>query len=66
VTDGKKRVTYVIPNRYAGELNTLYRLATVESVEYGAESITAVALADARARGTMRRFAIDDPEPKEE
>ena len=66
VTDGKKRVTYVIPNKYAGELNTLYRLATVESVDYGAEAITAVALADARARGTMRRFAIDDPEPKEE
>ena len=66
VTDGKKRVTYVIPNKYAGELNTLYRLATVESVDYGAEAITVVALADARARGTMRRFAIDDPEPKEE
>ena len=60
VTAGKRRVTYVIPNREAGELNTLYRLATVESVEYGAESITVVALADARARGTMRRFAVDD------
>ena len=66
VVDGKRRVTYVIPNREAGELNTLYRLATVESVEYGAESITVVALADARARGTMRRFAIDDDEPKKE
>ncbi len=60
VTAGKRRVTYVIPNREAGELNTLYRLATVESVEYGAEAITVVALADARARGTLRRFAIDD------
>ncbi len=66
VTAGKRRVTYVIPNREAGELNTLYRLATVESVEYGAESITVVALADARARGTMRRFAIDDVVEKED
>lgn len=66
VTSGKRRVTYVIPNREAGELNTLYRLATVESVEYGAESITVVALADARARGTMRRFAVDDVVEKED
>ena len=67
VTSGKRRVTYVIPNREAGELNTLYRLATVESVDYGAEAITVVALADARARGTLRRYAIDDaPEPEEE
>ena len=66
VTAGKRRVTYVIPNREAGELNTLYRLATVESVDYGAEAITVVALADARARGTLRRFAIDDVTETEE
>ena len=66
VTAGKRRVTYVIPNREAGELNTLYRLATVESVDYGSEAITVVALADARARGTLRRFAIDDVVEAEE
>ena len=67
LSSGKRRVTYVIPNREAGELNTLYRLATVENVEYGAEAITVVALADARTRGLMRRFAVDDiPEPTEE
>ncbi len=66
VTADKRRVTYVIPNREAGELNTLYRLATVESVDYGAEAITVVALADARARGTLRRFAVDDPITDEE
>ena len=67
VTEGKRRVTYLIPNREAGELNTLYRLATVESVDYGAEGMTVVALCDARARGAMRRFAIDDvEEPAEE
>lgn len=67
VTDGKRRVTYFIPNREAGALNDLYRLATVETVDYGADGMTVVALADARARGTMKKYAIDDiPEPKED
>lgn len=67
VTDGKRRVTYLIPNSDGGALNTLYRLATVESVDYGAEGMTVVALADARARGLMRKYAIDDtPDPRED
>ena len=67
VTDGKRRVTYFIPNSDAGALNTLYRVATVEDVQYGAEGITALALADAKARGMMRKYAVDDePEPKED
>ena len=67
VTDGKRRVTYFIPNREAGALNDLYRLATVEDVDYGADGMTVVALADARARGTMKKYAIDDiPESKED
>ena len=67
VTEGKRRVTYRIPNADAGALNTLYRVATVENVEYGAEDMTVVALADAKARGMMRRYAVDDlPEPEEE
>jgi 50S ribosomal subunit-associated GTPase HflX len=60
VTDGKRRITYLIPNAEAGALNTLYRVATVESVDYGAEGITAVALADAKARGMMKKYALDD------
>ena len=67
VTDGKRRVTYFIPNAEAGALNTLYRVATVEDVQYGADGITAVALADAKARGMMKKYATDDiPEPKED
>lgn len=61
VTEGKRRITYWIPNADGGALSTLYRVATVESVEYGAEGVTAVALADAKARGVMRRYALDDP-----
>ena len=67
VTDGKRRVTYFIPNSDAGALNTLYKVANVEDVDYGADGITAVALADARARGIMKKYAIDDvEEPKED
>lgn len=67
VTDGKRRVTYFIPNAEAGALNTLYRIATVESVDYGVDGITAVALADSKARGMMRKYALDDtPTPKED
>ena len=67
VTDGKRRITYFIPNSDAGALNTLYRVANVENVEYGADGITAVALADARARGLMKKYATDDVEdPRED
>ena len=60
VLNGKKRITYRIPNSEAGALNTLYRLANVEDVEYGHEYITVTALADAKARGIMRKYAVDD------
>ena len=61
VADGKRRVTYFIPNSDGGALNTLYRFATVESVDYGADGMTVMALADAKARGMMRKYAVDDP-----
>ena len=66
VTDGKRRVTYFIPNSDGGALNTLYRVATVENVDYGVEGITVLALVDAKARGMMRKYALDDPIEKED
>ena len=67
VLEGKRRVTYLIPNSDAGALNTLYKYATVENVEYGAEGMTVLALADARARGMMKKYAVDDvPQSEEE
>ncbi len=66
VLSDKRRVTYLIPNSEAGALNTLYKNATVENVEYGADGITVTALADARVRGMMRKYALDDPEPRED
>ena len=66
-SEGKRRVTYRIPNADGGALNTLYRLATVEDVQYGAEDVTVLALADAKVRGMLRRYAVDDlPETEEE
>ena len=62
VSEGKRRITYLIPNSDGGALNTLYKYATVESVDYGAEGMTVVALADSRARGMMKKYAIDDIE----
>ncbi len=58
VAEGKRRMTYFIPNTDGAALNTLYRLATVESVDYGADGVRAVALADARARGMMKKYEI--------
>ena len=67
VLSDKRRVTYRIPNSEAGALSKLYAIATVERVDYGADAITVVAMADAKARGQMKRYAIDDePEEKEE
>lgn len=67
VAAGKRRVTYFIPNSDGGALNTLYRMATVESVEYGAEGMTVIALVDVKVRGMLRRYAVDDvPEPEDE
>ena len=64
---GKRRVTYRIPNREAGALSKLYAIASVEEVEYGADAITVVAMADAKARGQMKQYAVDDePEKKED
>ena len=60
VLSGKRRVTYFISNSDGGALNTLYKYATVENVIYGADGMTVEALADSRARGMMRKYAVDD------
>lgn len=57
--DGKRRVTFHIPNAEAGAVNRLYQNAVVESVDYGADEITVTAVVDAKTHGMMRRY---DPE----
>ena len=59
---GKTRATFIIPNAQAGAVNILYGTgAVLESLEYGEENITAVAVVDARVRGALRAFDIDPP-----
>ncbi len=65
IMNSKRPVTFTIPNSEAGALNILYKNATVQSVEYGAENIVAVALADAKTIGMLRKYT-DIPEEKEE
>ena len=60
VLSGKKRTTFRIPNNKQGAVNQLYKLASVESVDYGAEYVTVVAMADAKARGIMERYIFEE------
>ena len=39
-------------------LSSLFRMAAVESVEYGDEYITAVAVADAKTRGVLAAYEL--------
>ena len=65
IMSAKRPVTFTIPNSEAGALNQLYKNATVQSVEYGADAIVAVAFADAKTIGMLRKYT-DIPEEKEE
>ena len=60
VMAGRRRLTFVIPNAEAGALTKLYQNANVESVDYGPENITAVAVADAKTAGMLRRYLGED------
>ncbi len=64
--DGKRTVVFHIPNNEGGALNTLYREATVEDVEYGAEAMLVTAVVDARVHGMLRRFDPEWKEPEED
>ena len=65
INGGKARVTFKIPNSEAGALNRLYKDATVEEVDYGAEYVTVVATVDAKIRGMMRKYDTHPPEKEE-
>ena len=56
VMAGRRRLTFVIPNAEAGALTKLYQNASVETVDYGDENITVVAVADAKTAGMLRRY----------
>lgn len=63
---GKSRATFVIPNAEQAALNILYKNSSVESIEYGNESVTVVAVVDSKTRGTMKKYDIERPTDNEE
>jgi len=63
---GKTRATFIIPNAEQGALNTLYKNATVEDVEYGAEGVTVIAIVDSKTRGMLRKYDTEPPRREEE
>ena len=64
--EGSWRATFRIPNSKQGLLAGLYRNATVESVEYGAEAVIVTAVVDERAWGPLREYDIDPPKEEQE
>ena len=52
----KCSVIFKIPNAEQGAMNILYRDATVEDVDYGAEFVTVRAIVDAKTRGMLRKY----------
>lgn len=57
----KCSVTFRIPNAEQGALNRLYKDATVEDVEYGAEFVTVKAIVDSKTRGMLRKYDTNPP-----
>ena len=62
---GTKRVTLHLPYDKAGALDSLYREAKVESVEYG-ETVDVVAVCTPRVIGQLKDYIEGWTEPKEE
>lgn len=66
VLSGKKRTAFHIPYSEQGALDQLYKLATVENVEYGGEYVEVTAMADARARGALKKYLAEPEEETED
>ena len=66
VNDGKCSVVFRIPNAEQGAMNILYRDATIEDVDYGAEYVTVKAVVDAKVRGMLKKYDTQLPEKEEE
>ena len=66
VNDGKCSVVFKIPNAEQGAMNVLYRDATIEDVDYGAEFVTVKAVVDAKVRGMLKKYDTMLPEEEEE
>ncbi len=65
VLAGKARVTFRIPNNEQGVMNILYKNATVEDVEYGADAVTVIATVDTKTRGMLKKYDTAPPAAEE-
>ena len=63
--NGKTVATFLIPHAEQGALNILYKNATVEDVEYGADGVTVRATVDAKVRGMLRKYDQNPPKTEE-
>ncbi len=66
VLDGKSEEIFIIPNAEQGILSKMYGLMTVNSVDYGPESVTVTAIADGKAKGMLEQYLKNKPEKKKE
>ena len=67
IREGKRRVTFIIPNAEQGALSRLYsEKASVEEVEYGYDSVRVVATVDDRVYGLMKKYDPDYKAPRED
>ena len=62
---GTRRVVIHLPYDKAGMLDSLYREAKVESVEYG-QTIQVVAVCGEKTVGQVREYVIDGWQPSKE
>jgi len=66
IHEGKKRVTFKIPNSEMGAMNILYKNATVEDVDYGADFVSITAVVDAKTHGMLKKYDENYPVVSEE
>ncbi len=60
VRDGKRKCVLRIPYEKSGEVNGIYRVGTVESIEYLAEHIEISAVLDAKGMGLYRAYIKEE------
>ena len=66
VHKGTSRATFFIPNSEQGALNRLYSDATIESIDYGPDGVTVIAIVDEKVRGMLRKYDTNPPKKSEE
>ncbi len=66
IHEGNSNEIFIIPNAKQGILSRMYEHMTVTGVDYGEQSVTVSAIADAKARGMFEEFLANKPAGKDE